>query len=45
MILAFKEIQKHLKTLEQTWNTYQVYLNDEIDFIGEDPIIKEEQNE
>ncbi len=37
-----KEIQKHLKTLEQTWNTYQVYLNDEIDFIGEDPIIKEE---
>ncbi len=36
-----KEIQKHLKTLEQTWNTYQVYLNDEIDFIGEDPIIKD----
>ena len=36
-----KEIQKHLKTLEQTWNTYQVYLNDEIDFIGEDPVIKE----
>ena len=35
-----KEIQKHLKTLEQTWNTYQVYLNDEIDFIGDDPIIK-----
>lgn len=36
-----KEIQKHLRTLEQTWNTYQVYLNDEIDFIGEDPVIKE----
>ena len=35
-----KEIQKHLKTLEQTWNTYQVYLNDEIDFIGDDPIIR-----
>ena len=35
-----KEIQKHLKTLEQTWNTYQVYLNDEIDFIGDDPVIK-----
>lgn len=37
-----KEIQKHLKTLEQTWNTYQVYLNDEIDFIGDDPIIHED---
>ena len=37
-----KEIQKHLKILEQTWNTYQVYLNDEIDFIGDDPIINEE---
>lgn len=37
-----KEIRKNLKTLEQTWNTYQVYLNDEIDFIGDDPIIKDE---
>lgn len=34
------EIKKNLKTLEQTWNNYQVYLNDEIDFIGDDPVIK-----
>ena len=32
-----KEIEKHLKTLEQTWNTYQVYLNDEIDLVGDNP--------
>ncbi len=39
-----KEIQKHLKMLEQTWNTYQVYLNDEIDFIGDDPIIRQDED-
>ena len=34
------EVRKNLKMLEQTWNTYQVYLNDEIDFMGDDPIIR-----
>ena len=27
------EIRTNLETLEKTWNNYQVYLNDEIDFI------------
>lgn len=36
------EIKKNLKILEDTWNNYQVYLNDEIDFIGNDPVIKEQ---
>ncbi len=39
-----EEIRKHLKMLEQTWDTYQVYLNDEIDFMGDDPVIRREQN-
>ena len=26
-------------TLEEAWNNYQVYLNDEIDFIGEEPVL------
>ena len=25
--------------LESVWNDYQVYLNDEIDFIDDDPIL------
>lgn len=30
------EVQADLKMLEETWNNYQVYLNDEIDFASED---------
>ena len=33
------EVKKNLETLETTWNNYQVYLNDEIDFIGEEPVL------
>jgi DNA-binding MurR/RpiR family transcriptional regulator len=33
------EVRKDLKTLENTWNNYQVYLNDEINFIGEEPVL------
>lgn len=29
------KVYNNLKVLEETWSTYQVYLNDEIDFIGE----------
>ena len=34
-----EEVRHNLETLEQTWNNYQVYLNDEINFIGDEPII------
>lgn len=30
-------VRANLKMLEKTWNNYQVYLNDEINFVGEDP--------
>lgn len=33
------EIRSNLETLEKTWNNYQVYLNDEIDFIKDTPIL------
>ena len=33
------EIPTNLETLEKTWNNYQVYLNDEIDFIKDTPIL------
>lgn len=33
------EIRTNLETLEKTWNNYQVYLNDEIDFIKDTPIL------
>lgn len=45
------EVKQSLTTLEEAWNNYQVYLNDEIDFIGEDPVLdyslmkKEEMDE
>ena len=32
-------VKKSLETLEQVWNNYQVYLNDEINFIDEEPIL------
>ena len=31
--------RENLKNLEMTWNNYQVYLNDEINFIGDDPML------
>lgn len=34
-----EEVKNSLLSLEETWNNYQVYLNDEIDFIGEDPVL------
>ena len=30
-------VRANMKLLEKTWNNYQVYLNDEINFIGEEP--------
>lgn len=33
------EVKKSLETLEETWNNYQVYLNDEINFIDEEPML------
>lgn len=42
-------VKKNLETLEDVWNNYQVYLNDEINFIDEEPMLnyplmkKEEQ--
>lgn len=34
-----EEVKESLTTLEEAWNNYQVYLNDEIDFIGEEPVL------
>lgn len=31
-----KQVKTNLETLESAWNNYQVYLNDEINFINED---------
>ena len=33
------DVKKNLETLEDVWNNYQVYLNDEINFIDEEPIL------
>ena len=33
------EVKKNLETLEEVWNNYQVYLNDEINFIDEEPML------
>lgn len=35
-----EEVKQSLMTLEEAWNNYQVYLNDEIDFMGEDPVLE-----
>lgn len=35
-----QEVKKSLEMLEDAWNNYQVYLNDEINFIGDEPILK-----
>lgn len=34
-----EEVKKNLETLEGAWNNYQVYLNDEINFINDDSIL------
>lgn len=34
-----QEVKKNLESLEDAWNNYQVYLNDEINFIDEEPIL------
>lgn len=33
------QVKENLETLEQVWNNYQVYLNDEINFIDEEPML------
>jgi hypothetical protein len=33
------EVRKNLENLESAWNNYQVYLNDEINFINDQPIL------
>ena len=39
VIKAPDKVRDNLKNLELAWNNYQVYLNDEINFIGEDPML------
>lgn len=34
-----EEVKKNLNNLEEAWNNYQVYLNDEINFIDEEPML------
>ncbi len=34
-----QEIKQNLERLEETWNNYQVYLNDEINFIGDEAML------
>ena len=34
-----REVKKNLEMLEETWNNYQVYLNDEINFIDDEPML------
>ncbi|MCM1569899.1 MAG: MurR/RpiR family transcriptional regulator [Roseburia sp.] len=34
-----QEVKKNLEMLEEVWNNYQVYLNDEINFIDDEPIL------
>ena len=35
-----QDVKRNLEMLEETWNNYQVYLNDEINFINDEPILK-----
>ena len=44
LVVAFvlkspEETKRNLKELEFAWNNYQVYLNDEINFIGDEPML------
>ncbi|HIW82277.1 MAG TPA: MurR/RpiR family transcriptional regulator [Candidatus Acetatifactor stercoripullorum] len=34
-----QEVRRNLEMLEETWNNYQVYLNDEINFIDDEPML------
>lgn len=34
-----EDVKRSLKNLEEAWNNYQVYLNDEINFIDEEPML------
>ena len=34
-----EEVRGNLQTLEDVWGNYQVYLNDEINFIEDEPIL------
>ncbi len=34
-----EEVKSNLEQLEQVWNNYQVYLNDEINFVDEEPML------
>lgn len=34
-----EEVKNNLVTLEEVWNNYQVYLNDEVNFIDEEPML------
>ena len=34
-----KEVKENLENLENAWSNYQVYLNDEINFIDDEPIL------
>ena len=34
-----EDVKTNLEQLEQVWNNYQVYLNDEINFIDEEPML------
>ena len=34
-----QEVKRNLEMLEETWNNYQVYLNDEINFIDDEPVL------
>ncbi|MDR2044264.1 MAG: MurR/RpiR family transcriptional regulator [Clostridium sp.] len=34
-----QEVKHNLEVLEKTWDNYQVYLSDEINFIGDEPIL------
>lgn len=34
-----QDVRSNLEMLEETWNNYQVYLNDEINFIDDEPIL------
>lgn len=34
-----QEVRKNLEMLEEAWNNYQVYLNDEINFIDDEPML------
>ena len=36
---SIESVGKNLKELESAWNNYQVYLNDEINFIDEEPML------